>query len=183
MNRFISTTTALAMVLASGPTMPLMAQDYPQATIDGQLVLCLPNKKAECPEGALCVIAKEPANCDRNAGRFLSGLLTGEIVATTEAEAAFAGTVLTAPSAEAQVMEEPAVVEEAPVVAEEPVVVEEPAIVTDPVVVEETEAPVVEEVAPEPEVIAEDAPSRATTTSPGVVPVRRAALSASLFPA
>ncbi len=177
MNRFISTTTVLAMVLASGPTMPLMAQDYPQATIDGQIVLCLPNKKAECPEGALCVIAKEPANCDRNAGRLLTGLLSGEVVARTEAEAAFAGTVLAAPSAEAQVMEEPAVVEEAPVVVEEapvaveeapvvveeapvvveeaPVVVEEPAVVTEPVVVEETEAPVVEEVAPEAEVMAE----------------------------
>ncbi len=79
MKRFISTTTTLAMILASGPTLPLMAQDFVQAEINGQIVLCLPNKKAECPEGALCTVANDPAKCDRAATKFLESLAGGEM--------------------------------------------------------------------------------------------------------
>ena len=48
MKRFISTTSVLVMLL-SGPTLPAIAQEIIQADIDGQIVLCLPDKKTPCP--------------------------------------------------------------------------------------------------------------------------------------
>jgi outer membrane protein OmpA-like peptidoglycan-associated protein len=74
MRKFISTTSALAILLASGPTMPLMAQDFAQAEIDGQIVLCLPKKLTECPEGALCTVEKDPDQCKEAAKKFLKAL-------------------------------------------------------------------------------------------------------------
>ena len=160
MKRFISTTTALAMLLGSGPGLPLLAQDFPQADIDGQIVLCLPNKKAECPEGAMCTIAKDPANCEKQAKKFLKEMAGGAQAATVEEPVV----VEEAPAEEPVVVEEapaeePVVLEEAP--AEEPVVVEE-APAEEPVVVEEApaEEPVVVEEAPTEEpVVVEEAPA------------------------
>lgn len=70
MKRLLISTTALSVALSSVPPVPLFAQTAVQ--IDGQTVICLPNKQAECPEGALCVVAKNPANCEGNARKMLN---------------------------------------------------------------------------------------------------------------
>jgi outer membrane protein OmpA-like peptidoglycan-associated protein len=59
MRQILIGTTALAVAL-SGP-LPVVAQTT--ITVKGQEVICLPNKKAECPDGAFCVVAKNDKNC------------------------------------------------------------------------------------------------------------------------
>lgn len=161
MKRFINTTTALAMVLASGPGFPLLAQDYPQVEIDGQIVICLPNKKAECPEDALCTIVKDPANCEKRATRFLKDLAAGLIDETMMDEPVSSDDpAVEEPAADAPVAEEP--VTEEPV-AEEPAV-EEP-MAEEPV----AEEPVAEEPAVEEPAVEEPAAGEpATGEEPGV---------------
>lgn len=127
MKRFISTTTALAMVLASGPVFPVMAQDYPQAVIDGQTVLCLPNKKAECPEGALCTVSKKPENCEKNAIEFLA------VLAATAAGASDPATPVEGSADTTAVT-----TSETTVTTEEPAAGGDATVVTDPVVTAET---------------------------------------------
>ena len=186
MKRFITTTTALAMLLASGPTVPLMAQDYPQADIDGQIVLCLPNKKTECPEGAMCTVSKDPANCEKLAAKYLKSL-AGGAAETTDAPVVDETVVEEAPVVDAPAVEEAPVVEapaveEAPVVdetvVEEAPVVVAPAVeeapVVDEAVVEEApvvDAPVVEEAPVVDEAVVEQAPAvQATEAEAAVVP-------------
>ncbi len=139
MKRLISTTTALAMVLASGPVFPVLAQDFPQAVIDGQTVLCLPNKQTECPEGALCTVSKKPENCEKNAIEFLAELAAGtatEAPATTEATATDTTAVTTT---------------ETTVTTEEPAAGSDATVVTEPVVTAETTT--------DPETATPDAPA------------------------
>ncbi len=67
MKRLINSTTILSMALYIIPPFAAQAQDLPKVSIGGVEVLCLPDKKTECPSGALCVIAKKAANCEKNA--------------------------------------------------------------------------------------------------------------------
>ena len=67
MKRLLTSTTALSVALATFPTMPVSAQTTTQIEVNGQIVICLPNKAVECPDGSFCVVAKNPANCEKNA--------------------------------------------------------------------------------------------------------------------
>ncbi|MEO8242883.1 MAG: OmpA family protein [bacterium] len=67
MKRLINSTTILSMALYIVPPFAAQAQDFPKVTVDGVEVLCLPDKKADCPDGTLCVVAKKAANCEKNA--------------------------------------------------------------------------------------------------------------------
>jgi len=67
MKRLINLTTILSLSLYVVPPFAAQAQDLKTVTIDGKEVTCLPNKKVECPEGAFCVVAVKPANCEANA--------------------------------------------------------------------------------------------------------------------
>lgn len=77
MRRFITTTTAMAMVLGTTPGLPALAQDLQQVEIDGQVLICLPDRKTDCPEGQTCVVARNPENCERNAELYLQALALG----------------------------------------------------------------------------------------------------------
>lgn len=82
MKRLLISTTCFSMVLTSGP-LPLSAQTL--LKIGEQEVVCLPDKKTECPEGAFCVVAKREKNCEARAMEAL-GLATEIDPATAEAE-------------------------------------------------------------------------------------------------
>ena len=45
---------------------------FPSVIVNGQNVICLPSKAAVCPEGAFCVVAKNPAKCEANATKALA---------------------------------------------------------------------------------------------------------------
>ena len=66
MKRLINSTTILSLALYVVPPFA-NAQEFPKVMIDGTEVICLPNKKAECPEGAFCVVVKNPLNCEMRA--------------------------------------------------------------------------------------------------------------------
>ena len=72
MKRVINLTTMLSMALYVVPPFAAQAQDLATITVDGKEVTCLPNKKAECPEGAFCVVAKDAATCEAKATEALS---------------------------------------------------------------------------------------------------------------
>ena len=80
MKRLLTTTTAISMAFATIPPLPGSAQTV--LNINGQSVICLAAKTAECPEGALCVVAKKPENCERNARMAIKALENGAIPAT-----------------------------------------------------------------------------------------------------
>ena len=88
MKRLINLTTMLSLALYVVPPFAAQAQDLKTITVDGTEVTCLPNKKVECPDGAFCVIAKVPANCEANAVKAL---------ADAAAKAATDGTAAVAP--------------------------------------------------------------------------------------
>ncbi|MBT9243880.1 OmpA family protein [Gemmobacter fulvus] len=71
MKRLLTTTTALSVALSS--INPVMLQAQTRVQVEGQTVICLPNKQADCPQGATCVVAKNPANCERNARKAVGG--------------------------------------------------------------------------------------------------------------
>ena len=81
MKRLINSTTILSMALYIVPPFAAQAQDFPSFIVDGTEVICLPDKKAECPEGAFCIVVKNPKNCEVRAI---------EAVAAAAAEAAAA---------------------------------------------------------------------------------------------
>ncbi len=86
MKRLINSTTILSMALYTVTPFAAQAQDFPKAMVDGQEVICLPDKKTECPEGAFCVVVKNPKNCEARAI---------EAVAASIAEAAAAQQAVT----------------------------------------------------------------------------------------
>ncbi|GLL16321.1 hypothetical protein GCM10017577_75050 [Pseudonocardia halophobica] len=65
MNRILNCTTALAVALAGINPAALSAQTRVQ--VQGQTVACLPDKKTACPDGANCIVVKNPANCEKRA--------------------------------------------------------------------------------------------------------------------
>ncbi len=71
MKRLINSTTILSLALYVVPPFAA-AQDYPKVIIDGTEVICLPDKKAECPEGAFCVVVKQEKNCEAKAADALA---------------------------------------------------------------------------------------------------------------
>ena len=86
MKRLINLTTCLSMALYIVPPFAVQAQDVKAVTIDGKEVICLPNKKAVCPDGAFCVVAKVAANCEANAVKALAEAAAGT-TATPQADA------------------------------------------------------------------------------------------------
>ena len=86
MKRLINSTTILSMALYIVPPFAAQAQDFPSFIVDGTEVICLPDKKAECPEGAFCIVVKNPKNCEVRAI---------EAVAAAAAEAAAATQAVT----------------------------------------------------------------------------------------
>ena len=72
MKRLLTTTTALSVALSTFSPLPALAQT--EMIVEGQTVWCLPNKAVECPEGAFCVVAKNPDNCERNALKALAAV-------------------------------------------------------------------------------------------------------------
>ena len=77
MKRLINLTTCLSMAMYIVPPFAAQAQDLKSVTIDGKEVICLPNKKTACPEGAFCVVAKVAANCEANAVKALAEAAAG----------------------------------------------------------------------------------------------------------
>ena len=67
MRRLINSTTILSLALYIVPPFAAQAQDFPKVTIDGKEVICLPDKMAVCPDGALCVVVKNKKNCEAKA--------------------------------------------------------------------------------------------------------------------
>ncbi len=98
MKRLLISTTCFSMVLTSGP-LPLAAQTVLQ--IGEQEVICLPNKKTECPEGAFCVVAKREKNCEARAMEALGLAVEGVTEPEADAEAAVDGGDAAAVDAEA----------------------------------------------------------------------------------
>ena len=76
MKRLINATSILSLALYVVPPFAA-AQDFPKVTIDGTDVICLPNKKAECPEGGFCIVVKNPANCELRATEALAAAAAG----------------------------------------------------------------------------------------------------------
>ena len=72
MKRLINSTTILSLALYIVPPFAAQAQDFPKVMIDGTEVICLPDKKAECPEGAFCVVVKNEKNCEARATEALA---------------------------------------------------------------------------------------------------------------
>ena len=87
MKKLVNATSILSLLLYVVPPVAAQAQDAQTVTIDGQIVICLPNKKAECPEGSLCVVAKKPENCAANATQMLADVAAAA-AATTATEVA-----------------------------------------------------------------------------------------------
>jgi outer membrane protein OmpA-like peptidoglycan-associated protein len=87
MKRLINSTTILSMALYIVPPFAAQAQDFPMVTIDGTEVICLPDKKAECPEGAFCIVVKNDKNCEVRATEALAAL-AAEAAAADEAATA-----------------------------------------------------------------------------------------------
>ena len=80
MKRLINSTMILSMALYIVPPFAAQAQDL-KVTIDGQDVICLPNKKTPCPDGALCVEVKNPKNCEARAAEAIAAAAAGVTVA------------------------------------------------------------------------------------------------------
>ena len=99
MRKLINSTTILSLALYSVTPFAAQAQDFPKAMIDGKAVICLPDKQAVCPDGALCVIVKNPKNCDAKAAEALAKVTAaidlGTVVKGTEtaADGTVTGTV------------------------------------------------------------------------------------------
>lgn len=72
MQRLISAVTALSLAVYGSPPFvtPVSAQTTQttlSSVIDGQTVICLPDKAAICADGAICVVAKTQDACDKRA--------------------------------------------------------------------------------------------------------------------
>ena len=92
MKRLINSTTILSLALYFVPPFAAQAQDFPKAMIDGKEVICLPDKKAVCPDGALCVIVKNPRNCDARAADALAKV-AADVAAGLATEGSVTGVV------------------------------------------------------------------------------------------
>ena len=93
MKRLINSTTILSLALYIVPPFAAQAQDFPKITVEGKEVICLPDKKAVCPEGAFCVVVKNPKNCEVKATEAIAAAAAAAAVAA--AAAAAAGTATT----------------------------------------------------------------------------------------
>lgn len=85
MRRLINTTTILSLALYVVPPFAAQAEDLQKVTVGDKEVICLPNKAAACPDGAFCVIAKNPNNCQTNADKAVA---EGKASAGVSADAA-----------------------------------------------------------------------------------------------
>ena len=98
MKRLINSTTILSLVLYMVPP-AVQAQDFPKIILDGTEVICLPDKKTECPEGAFCVVAKKVENCEAKAAEALAEAMAASTAKTAEENAAAEATVTEEPAA------------------------------------------------------------------------------------
>ena len=72
MKRLINTSTILSLALYVVPPFAAQAQDLKSVMVGDQQVLCLPNKKTACPDGALCTLAIKAENCQANAEKMIA---------------------------------------------------------------------------------------------------------------
>jgi outer membrane protein OmpA-like peptidoglycan-associated protein len=77
MKRLINATTILSLALYVVPPFAAYAQDLPKVVVDGKEVICLPNKKTACPDGAFCVVVKNLKNCEARAAEALAVAAAG----------------------------------------------------------------------------------------------------------
>ena len=112
MKRLINATTILSLSLYIVPPFAA-AQEFPRVTVDGTEVICLPDKKTECPEGAFCVVVKVLENCEAKATEMLAAMAAAAAAAepaVTDAvdEAAAAQAAADAAAAEAAAVDQAA---------------------------------------------------------------------------
>lgn len=112
MKVLINTTTILSLALYVVPPFAAQAQDMQSVKVGDQEVICLPNKKAACPEGAFCVVARNPANCQANAEKAVSKA-AGEPAAGEQAAGEQAGAEQAAPAEDQTLAEQTAAEEKA----------------------------------------------------------------------
>ncbi len=77
MKRLINMSTILSLALYVVPPFAAHAQDLTTVMVGNQAVICLPNKKTACPDGAVCTIALKPENCQANAEKTVAKLAGG----------------------------------------------------------------------------------------------------------
>lgn len=58
---------------ADATATPGMKVEYPRVVVNGQQVVCLPNKATECPTGEICVVGKNLDACQVRADKKMSG--------------------------------------------------------------------------------------------------------------
>jgi outer membrane protein OmpA-like peptidoglycan-associated protein len=90
MRRLINTTTILSVALYMVPPFAAQAQDLQKVTVGDKEVICLPNKKTPCPDGAMCVVAKKPENCQANAEKAVAAAKDPAAAAQAETDQATA---------------------------------------------------------------------------------------------
>ena len=90
MKRLINSTTILSLALYIVPPFAAQAQDFPKVTIDGKEVICLPDKKAICPDGAFCIVVKIPKNCEVRATEALAAAAAAVVADQAAADKAAA---------------------------------------------------------------------------------------------
>ena len=101
MKRLVNSTTILSLALYIVPPFAAQAQDFPMFTIDGTEVICLPDKKAECPEGAFCIVVKNDKNCEVRATEAVAAQAAEAAAAVDAAAAAVAADTAAAEKAAA----------------------------------------------------------------------------------
>ena len=87
MKLLINTSTILSLALYVVPPFAAQAQDLQTVTVGDQQVICLPNKATACPDGAFCVVAKNPDNCQSNAEKAVAKAAAGDTAAADQAAA------------------------------------------------------------------------------------------------
>ena len=139
-------------------------------SVNGVTVICLPNKRAVCPEGGVCVVAKNPANCEARA----VAQMADATPAPAEDAAAVAAAQATAAAAAAAAATDPnVVIVDAPVATEEAVTTLETALdapaAPDAVVTDTPVAAATTETPPDGTLPADQAPSADATVTTEVV--------------
>ncbi len=87
MKLLINTSTILSLALYVVPPFAAQAQDLQTVMVGDQQVICLPDKKTACPDGALCAVAIDPDNCQANAEKAVADKATADQAAAEKAAA------------------------------------------------------------------------------------------------
>ncbi|MBI1172116.1 OmpA family protein [bacterium] len=92
MRLLINTSAILSLVFYVVPPFAAQAKDLKTVMVGNQEVICLPNKQTACPDGALCAMAINPANCQANAEKVVAKEGKGKAEAKPGAKAEAAQT-------------------------------------------------------------------------------------------